>query len=401
MQEKHFLKSSKIDKPLILVIDAGTTNLKVFLVDWKLNIIDRVVSRLGKKFPKRNWVEQDPEKIFHVTVKLLRMILKRNKSRKASILGLGIANQRETIIAWDRKTGKPIYPAIVWEDKRTRKSIRVLRKRISAAQVKSRTGLDLIPYFSASKMEWILKNVPKAISLFRRKRLALGTIDSWLIFKLTGGKSYFTDYTNASRTLLFNIKTLQWDEKLLSLFGIAKDILPKVKKSFSFFGKTQKNILSRSLPILAILGDQQASLYAAGSESGTLKITYGTGIFILQNIGKKFYIRDGLFTTLASGPRNNVTYALEGKISSCGEKVTPVLHNARKKKMIISQIARDTDKVLRLFSKNYSCVVIDGGVSRAREIAQDQSKISKVKVVKQKHFEGTALGMAKLIFDNL
>lgn len=401
MQEKHFLRFSEINKPLVLVIDAGTTNLKVFLVDWELNVIDKAVAKLKKKFPQKNRVEQNPEEIFKVAVKLLKKIFEKNKNRASNILGLGITSQRETIVAWDKKTGKPVYPAIVWEDERTKEFLRSLKKKIPAAQIKSRTGLDLVPYFSASKMSWILENVPEAVPLLRKKRLAFGTIDSWLIFRLTGGKSHFTDYTNASRTLLFNIKTLRWDKKLLSLFNVAGSALPKVKKSFSFFGETDKDVLGQRLPILAVLGDQQASLYAAGSKNGTFKITYGTGAFILQNIGKRFQIRKELFTTLAAGSKNSVVYALEGKVSSCGARVAPVLRNARKKRKIISQIAKDVDKVFRLFPQKYTRIVIDGGVSRAPETAEEQSKISGVMVVRQKYFEGTALGVAKLIFDNL
>lgn len=401
MREKHSLGSSKINKSLVLVIDAGTTNLKIFLVDRELNVIDKAVFKIRKKILRKNQVEQNPEEIFKVAVKLLKKVFKKNKKWASNIIGLGITNQRETAVAWDRKTGKSIYPAIVWEDERTKEFLRSLKKKISAAEVKSRTGLDPTPYFSASKMSWILENVPKAASLLREKRLAFGTIDSWMIFKLTGGKNHFTDYTNASRTLLFNIKTLKWDGKLLSLFNIVKGALPKVKKSFSFFGEINKNILGRRLPILAVLGDQQASLYAAGSKNGTFKITYGTGAFVLQNIGKKFQIRKKLFTTLAAGLRNRVVYALEGKVSSCGARVAPVLRNARKKRKIISQIAKDVNKVLRLFPKKYNKIVIDGGVSQAREMAIEQSKTSKVKVVRQKCFEGTALGVAKLVFDNL
>ena len=184
--------------PLVLIIDAGTTNVKVFLIDERLNILSKEIIRLKKNFPKKGWVEQNPEEIFRSAVSLLRKIIKQNKSQLKQIIGLGITNQRETAICWDKKTARAIYPAIVWEDKRTLKLCTVLSKKASAQTIKIKTGLNLTPYFSASKVNWILKNVRKAKTLIPKNCLAFGTVDSWLIFKLTGEKNHLTDYTNAS-----------------------------------------------------------------------------------------------------------------------------------------------------------------------------------------------------------
>ncbi len=403
MPKKHSLKLgySKMINPLVLIIDAGTTNVKAFLIDERLNILSKEIVRLKKNFPKKGWVEQNPEEIFISAVRLLRKIIKQNKNQLKQIIGLGITNQRETTICWDKKTAIAIYPAIVWEDKRTLKLCTVLSKKTSAQTIKIKTGLNLTPYFSASKVNWILKNVRKAKTLILKNRLAFGTVDSWLIFKLTGGKNHLTDYTNASRTLLFDIKTLKWDKELLSLFKIPQNVLPEAKSSFSFFGHLNKNIIGFDIPILAVIGDQQASLYAAGNQIGTTKITYGTGAFILQNLGKNIYLDKYLFTTLAVGIKNKPIYALEGKVAECGDLITPTLGNDKKMEKAIKEIALKVNMLLHYFPQNYDKIVVDGGISQAEFLITEQERISQIKIRRQKSFEGTAIGTAKLIFDSL
>lgn len=399
MRKKPSLKYS--NSRLVLVIDAGTTNVKVFLFDETLAVIEKMTKKISKKFPAKGRVEQDPEEIFAIVCRLLKKIFRKHKEKADKILGVGITNQRETIVAWDKKTGRAIYPAIVWEDERGKDILAGIRKKISSLKMKSLTGLDIIPYFSASKIKWLLENVPRAGKLLQENRLACGTMDSWILFKLTGKTSYFTDYTNASRTMLFNIKTLKWDQELLNIFGVSAGILPDAKPSFFPFGKISKNILGKELPILAAIGDQQASLYAAGSSPGTTKITYGTGAFILENIGKKFETKKNLFTTLAAGPGGRPAFALEGKVSPCGALVSPVLENNEKKKAAIKKITKQVDRLLKKFPKRCKKIIIDGGVSQADETLEEQAKISKVRLERQKNFEGTALGTAKLIFDSL
>lgn len=386
-------------KPSVLIIDAGTTNVKVFLVDRDLNILEKEIIRLKKIFPKTAWVEQDPEEIFKSVKILLRKLIKNSFDK--NIVGIGITNQRETTICWDKKTAKTVYPAIVWEDERTSKFCASLGKQISAKIIKEKTGLDFLPYFSASKINWILENVSKAKELLNKNRLLFGTVDSWLIFKLTGGKVHATDFTNASRTLLFNIKSLKWDKDLLALFKIPTVILPTVKNSFSDFGILDKKIFGIDLPILAVLGDQQSSLYYAGKKPGTTKITYGTGAFVLQNLGKKFILNKHIFTTLAVGMNSEPVYALEGKVAPCGQLVTQAWGNDKELKRVIKIIALKVSKLVSLFPKKYSKILVDGGVSQSDFLIAQQKKLSKIKIQRQKSFEGTALGTAKLIFDNL
>lgn len=391
-------KKQKEEK-FVLVIDAGTTNAKVFLIDKKLNIIDKSVIRLKKSFPKTGWVEQNPEEIFNAAVAQLQKIIKKHKSK--NIIGIGITNQRETTICWDKTTGKAVYPAIVWQDNRTLKLCSALENKISNKIIKNKTGLTFLPYFSASKLNWILENVPKAKKLAGQNNLAFGTVDSWLIFKLSGGKNHATDFTNASRTLLFNLQTLKWDRELLSLFKIPQTILPEVKNSFSIFGFLSKGVAGLRLPISAVMGDQQSSLYMAGKKFGTTKITYGTGAFILQNLGKKFISDKNLFTTLAVGVGGKPVYALEGKVSPCGDLVTPVLEDEKELKKVLTTIAVKVHKLLTRFPKNYDKIMVDGGVSRSDYLISKQEKLAGVKIERPKSFEGTALGTAKLIFDNL
>ena len=284
---------------------------------------------------------------------LKQFLIKGNKYQLKQIIGLGITNQRETTICWDKKTTKVLYPAIVWEDQRTLKLCANLSKKFSTKKIKTKTGLNFSPYFSASKANWILKNVSKTKILASKNLLAFGTLDSWLVFKLTGGKNHLTDFTNASRTLLFNIRTLRWDKELLSLFEIPQNILPEVKNSFSFFGCLDKNIIGLDVPIFAIIGDQQASLYAAGTQLGATKITYGTGAFILQNLGKNIYLDKYLFTTLAVGIKGAPVYALEGKVAECGDLITPTLGDDKKMKRAIKKITLNVNELLHHFPQNY------------------------------------------------
>lgn len=387
------------EQKLVLVIDAGTTNAKVFLIDEKLNIIDKSIVRLKKSFPKTGWVEQNPEEIFNAIAAQLQKIIKKHQGK--NFVGVGITNQRETTVCWDNITGKAVYPAIVWQDSRTLKFCSDLKNKVSEKIIKEKTGLTFLPYFSASKLNWILENVPKAKKLAIQNNLAFGTVDSWLIFKLSGGKNHVTDFTNASRTLLFNLRSLKWDRELLSLFKIPQTVLPEVKNSSSVFGFLSKGIAGLRLPILAVIGDQQSSLYMAGSKFGTTKITYGTGAFILQNLGKKFISDKNLFTTLAVGLGGRPVYALEGKVSPCGDLVTPVLENEKELKKVLKTIAVKVHKLLTRFPKNYHKILADGGVSRSDYLISKQEKLAGVKIERPKSFEGTALGTAKLIFDNL
>ncbi|MEK7087851.1 MAG: FGGY family carbohydrate kinase [Patescibacteria group bacterium] len=395
------MKNLKTTGPLVLVIDAGTTNVKVFLINGELDIAYRKTVALGKWFPKRGWVEQNPEEIFGSVERLLREAIAENKAFLERIVGLGITNQRETTVCWDRGTGRPIYPAIVWEDERTLRQCAALSRRISNRKIRMKTGLTLAPYFSASKISWIIQNVPRAKTLISANRLAFGTVDSWLTFRLTGGKNHLTDFTNASRTLLFNIRSLRWDRELLALFEIPPAVLPEARPSFSFFGRLDEDIFGLGIPIMALAGDQQASLYAAGARPGVTKITYGTGAFILQNVGARFFSDNHLFTTVAAGTKRVPLYALEGKVAGCGSLVAPILGRDREMKRAIAKIALKVNRLLRHFPKGYDKIIVDGGISQANFMISEQGRVSKTPIQRQRHFEGTALGVAKLIIENM
>jgi glycerol kinase len=286
-------------------------------------------------------VEHDPEEIWKSVYDTIQKVL--TKVPPSSIAAIGITNQRETTVIWDRKTGKPVYNAIVWQCRRTADRCNQLKAKKGMSEfIKKRTGLPIDAYFSGTKVEWILRNIPK----LKGKQLYFGNTDTWVLWKLTGGKSHATDYTNASRTMLFNIEKLEWDDDILKLFGIPKAIMPKVLPSSNDFGKTVRiGKLPAGIPITGDAGDQQAALFGqACFEPGTMKNTYGTGCFILLNTGKKrINSRHGLITTLACGPEGKVAYALEGSVFIAGaaiqwlrDQLGILKHSADSEKMALS-----------------------------------------------------------------
>ena len=274
-------------------------------------------------FPKEGWVEHDPMTIWSTQISVATEALLKVGGSWSEIYGIGITNQRETTVVWDRKTGAPIYNAIVWQCRRTADFCKKLSDDGYAEMIKNKTGLLLDPYFSASKLHWILENVNGARERAERGELCFGTIDSWLIWKLTGGKIHATDPSNAARTMLFNIHTLEWDDELLRLFNIPRSMLPEVKPSSGLFGYTDPDVLGASLPIAGVAGDQQAALFGQCCfDVGEIKNTYGTGAFLLMNTGDKPYTVDnGLITTVGWSIGDKVTYALEGSVFTCGAAI--------------------------------------------------------------------------------
>ena len=301
---------------LFLTIDQGTTSSRSLLFDEKFNIIDVFQKKFKQIYLNESWVEHNPEEILETVVSCCEGVLKGKYSEK--ILSVGITNQRETIVVWDKKTGKPFYNAIVWQDKRTTKLCENLKKDGHEKTINKKTGLLLDPYFSASKIAWILDNIDGLRKKAENGEVCVGTIDTWLIWKLTKGKTFATDVTNASRTSLFNIKEMQWDIDLLKIFNIPPNCLPEVKACDDYYGDTE--ILSRSIKITGVIGDQQSS--AIGQycfKEGELKSTYGTGCFVLANTGEKIVFSDkNLLTTIACKINNKVSYALEGSIFMAG-----------------------------------------------------------------------------------
>lgn len=295
----------------ILAIDQGTTSSRALIIAKDGAIISSAQKEFMQYFPKPGWVEHDPNEIWSSQQSVIHEALAKKSLRFSNIHACGITNQRETTILWDKTTSEPIYNAIVWQDRRTTAYCQQLKKKGHEQHIRKKTGLLLDPYFSATKIKWILDNVEGAREKAREGNLAFGTVDSWLIWKLTGGAVHATDITNASRTMLFNIETLAWDEELLSLFDIPKSILPKVYDSSEVIGKTLDDI-----PIAGVAGDQQAALVGQKCfDAGLGKITYGTGCFILINTGDKLPKQNPhLLTTIGYKIGDEIAYAIEGSV---------------------------------------------------------------------------------------
>ena len=329
-------------KNFILSIDQGTTSTRSILFDLKGKPVFVSQKEFKQYYPKDGWVEHNPEEIWVTTKKVIKEIINKNKKIKGNILTIGITNQRETTLLWDSKTGKCIYNAIVWQDRRTTNLCNKLKKKGLENLIKSRTGLLLDPYFSATKIKWIIKNIPSAKKLLKKNRLLFGTIDTYLIWKLTKGKIHATDSTNASRTMLFNIKKNCWDKKILKLLKIPESILPNVKNSADNFGFTDKSITKKSYPINGVIGDQQAATVGQSCfQKGSTKITFGTGAFIIMNTGNnKINSKNKLLSTICYRINNRTTFALEGSIFIAGASVQWL-----RDKLKIIKSAKITEKI--------------------------------------------------------
>ena len=307
-------------KKFIIAIDQGTTSSRAILFNLSGKPIYTSQKEFKQYFPKDGWVEQNPNEIWLTTKKVLTDVIKRSNKLKGKILTIGITNQRETTILWNKKTGKPVYNAIVWQDRRTAEFCKKLKTKKKEKIINKKTGLLIDPYFSATKIKWILDNVVVAKKLAKNNNVLFGTIDTFLLWKLTKGKIHATDATNASRTMLFNISTNKWDADILKIFNIPKNILPQVKDSSDDFGFTDKTVIGQSYPINGVVGDQQAATIGQCCfKKGSTKSTYGTGAFVLMNTGnKKIYSKNKLLTTICYRINGKITYALEGSIFIAG-----------------------------------------------------------------------------------
>ena len=310
-------------KKFIISIDQGTTSSRVILFDTKGNIVFVSQYEFKQYFPKNGWVEHNPNEIWFTTLKALKQVINKAKKLKGHILTIGITNQRETTILWNKKTGKPIYNAIVWQDRRTQDYCKLLKKKNYENSFRNKTGLFIDPYFSATKIKWILDNVKISKKLLSSNDLLFGTVDTFLIWKLTKGKHHLTEASNASRTMLYNINNNKWDKEILKKLNIPQKILPEVKNSADNFGKTDKKITGVEISISAVLGDQQAAAFGQTCfEKGSIKSTYGTGAFVIMNTGpKKINSKNKLLTTICYRLNNKNTYALEGSIFIAGAGV--------------------------------------------------------------------------------
>ena len=300
----------------ILSLDQGTTSSRAILFDPEQNIVGLAQKEFTQYYPRQGWVEHDPMEIYASQYAVMSEVITQNDVDVRDIAAIGVTNQRETTILWERDTGRPIYNAIVWQCRRTADMIGELLDRGLGETIREKTGLIPDAYFSGTKIKWILDHVPGARERAERGEILFGTVDSWLIWRLTDKTVHVTDYTNASRTMLFNIHTLQWDEELLRLFGIPASMMPQVKSSSEVYGATKTTIFAHKVPIAGIAGDQQAALFGQGCfEAGDAKNTYGTGCFLLMNTGETACeSKNGLLTTIAIGLGGKVQYALEGSV---------------------------------------------------------------------------------------
>jgi len=435
----------------ILAIDQGTTSSRAIIFSKSGKKLISSQLEFKQFFPKNGWVEHNPNDIWSTTIKVTKNVLLKSKKLKINIKALGITNQRETTVCWDKRTGEPVYNAIVWQDRRTENYCKKFKKKEKL--IRKKTGLFLDPYFSATKIKWIIDNVPKAKKLFKKNELLFGTIDSFLIWKLTNGKIHATDATNASRTMLFNITSNKWDKDILKIFKLNEKILPTVKNSADDFGFTSEKIVGQKIRISAVLGDQQAAAIGqACFEKGSVKSTYGTGAFLLMNTGeKKLISKNKLITTICYRINNKTTYALEGSIFIAGagvqwlrdkirlidnayetEKIAKSKKNSKgvyvvpaftglgapywnsKSRGLIMGLTRDSDwrdlvratiesvayqtydlfVSMRKDGLNPKSVKVDGGMVSNNWFVQFLSEILKIKITRSKINETTALGVA-------
>jgi glycerol kinase len=440
----------------ILAIDQGTSSSRCVVYDQQANPVTLARQAFKQHFPHPGWVEHDADEIWAAQSGVVLQAMRDAQLHPADIAGIGITNQRETTVIWERSTGKPIYNAIVWQDRRTADDCIRLKQAGAEAMVKAKTGLLLDAYFSATKISWLLDHVEGARAQAERGELAFGTIDSWLVWKLTGGELHITDVSNAARTLLFNIDTLQWDDDLLALFDIPASLLPAVKSSCEIYGQTRNREIGEGIPIAAIAGDQQAGLFGQLCiDTGMAKCTYGTGSFLMINTGpQRVASNQGLLTTIAWQIGDQIHYALEGSVFVGGAVIqwlrdglqlfeqaadserlagsvddnggiyfVPALTglgapywdphargaifgisrgttSAHLARAALESICFQVDDVLQLLSAESETAIIqlriDGGAAVNNRLAQFQADISAVEVVRPTNLETTALGVAYL-----
>ncbi|MDC7241629.1 MAG: glycerol kinase GlpK [Spirochaetales bacterium] len=440
----------------IMALDQGTTSSRALIIEKNGSIKGMSQQEFPQIFPREQWVEHDPEAIWECQKKMLFKVLKNFRVSLKEIAAIGITNQRETTVVWDRKTGKPVYNAIVWQCRRTVGICRDLDSKGLAPLFKKKTGLPLDAYFSGTKIRWILDNVEGAREKAEAGDLLFGTIDTWLIWKLTAGRVHVTDMTNASRTLLFNIHSCSWDEELLDALQIPASMLPEIKSSSEVYGYTDKETFGEEIPVAGIAGDQQSALFGQMClEKGDVKNTYGTGCFLLMNTGEEPIISDkGLITTIALNKEGKTTYALEGSIfmggavmqwlrdnlgiianaPECDEWAEKCENNGgvylvsafqglgapywgMEARASISGLTRGSDKrhicraalesiafrsrdvidVMKAESGlSLHSIKVDGGASRSDILMQIQSDFTNSEVIRPKSIETTALGAAYL-----
>ena len=339
----------------IMALDSGTTSNRCILFNAAGEVCSVAQKEFTQIFPKPGWVEHDAEEIYETQLEVAQQALKNIGATAADIAAIGITNQRETTIVWNKHTGKPVYNAIVWQCRRTAPYCDKLEQKGLVQTIREKTGLVIDPYFSGTKIRWILENVPGAREQAKNGDLLFGTVETWLIWKLTGGRVHVTDYSNASRTMLYNINYLEWDREILRLMGIPASMLPEVKPSSCVYGETEPSLFGGPIPIAGAAGDQQAALFGQTCFApGESKVTYGTGAFLLMNTGEKpIFSKNGLVTTIAWGLDGKVTYALEGSIFVAGAAIQWL----RDELQFISSAA-ESETLARKVSDTNGCYVV-------------------------------------------
>lgn len=342
-----------MEKRYIIALDQGTTSSRSVLFDQNGEQIAIEQQEFEQIFPKSGWVEHNPKELLNSQLNTFKNLIKNNNIDVKSIAGIGITNQRETTVVWNKLTGEPIYNAIVWQDTRTASICEELKNSGLEDYVKKTTGLVIDSYFSATKIKWILDTIENARTSAKKGELLFGTVDTWILWNLTNGKVHATDYSNASRTMLFNINTLKWDEKLLDILDIPKSMLPKIKPSSHHFGNFEYE--HHQIPIAGIAGDQQAALFGqACFEKGDAKNTYGTGCFLLMNTGTvPQYSKNGLLTTIAWGIDDKVYYALEGSVFIAGAAIQWLRDGLQ-----LIESAEESDKIAQELTDDNSVIVV-------------------------------------------
>ena len=382
-------------KKFIVAIDQGTTSSRAILFNTQGKSLFKSQLEFKQYFPKNGWVEHNPEEIWNKTKKVLNEVINKSKKLKGDILSIGITNQRETTILWDKLSGKPVYNAIVWQDRRTADFCKKFRSGKREHLINRKTGLVIDPYFSGTKIKWIIQNIPKAKKLLKKKQLLFGTVDTFLLWRLTKGKVHATDATNASRTMLYNINTNKWDNQILKSLKIPFHILPIIKNCSDNFGFTHQSITEKSYPITGIVGDQQAATIGQCCfEKGSVKSTYGTGAFMLMNTGsKKIYSKHRLLTTVCYRLNNKSTYALEGSIFIAGAGVQWL-----RDKMKLIKSANETEKIVRSLKTNNNVYLVPAFVglgapywnSRVRGVLSGLTRDTSPKEIVRAIIESTA-----------
>ncbi len=338
---------------LILALDQGTSSLRAIVFNHDGEIVNVLQKSFEQISPKPGWVEHDPNEIWSSQMSVTAEVIAKVGISGKEIAAIGITNQRETTIVWDRETSKPIYNAIAWQDRRTAKYCDTLKAQGHGDIIKEKTGLVLDAYFSATKLKWILDNVEGAREKAEQGKLCFGTVDTWLIWKLTRGKMFMTDVSNASRTMMLNTHTLEWDQELLNLFDIPQSILPEIKQSSEVYGVTSTTLFSTKIPIAGVAGEQQAALFGQlWIEPGMVKNTHGTGCFMLMNTGEKpVYSKNNLLTTIAWKINGKTTYALEGIVFVGGAAVQWLRDGA-----IMTDAAHEIEELAASVPDNGGCL---------------------------------------------